>query len=188
MFARAAFRAAQPLKRVSLHARACELCRPACFPSLPVLTAETQNLISRSYATEPAKGGSNVLLYAAGAAAVGGAGYYFTATPSGKRTAEKAEGEVAKVAGTPKPAFTGGDQGFLSLVLEEVEDVTHNTKRFRFKLPEADMVSGMHVASALLTKYKYEDMEKPVIRPYTPTSDEGMYTRCYHAHNRRHAG
>ena len=73
-------------------------------------------------------------------------------------------------------------------MLEEVEDVTHNTKRFRFKLPEADMVSGMHVASALLTKYKYEDMAKPVIRPYTPTSDEGMSTQSHHAHNRQRPG
>ena len=27
--------------------------------------------------------------------------------------------------------------------------------------------------AALLTKYKGPDMEKPAIRPYTPTSDEG---------------
>lgn len=28
--------------------------------------------------------------------------------------------------------------------------------------------------AALLTKYKPADAEKPVIRPYTPISDEGM--------------
>lgn len=28
--------------------------------------------------------------------------------------------------------------------------------------------------AALLTKYKGPEMEKPVLRPYTPTSDEGM--------------
>ncbi|KAK7935265.1 hypothetical protein PG985_000760 [Apiospora marii] len=146
MFARSAFRAAQPLKR---------------------------NLLSRSYATEPAKGGANPLVYAAGAAAVGGAAYYFTATPSGKSAAHKAEKEVKSVAsGTPKVAFTGGDQGFLSLVLEDSEIINHNTKKLRFKLPEGDMVSGLHVASAILTKFKSEGMEKPVLRPYTPTSDE----------------
>lgn len=35
------------------------------------------------------------------------------------------------------------------------------------------MVSGLHVASAVLAKYKPEGAEKPVLRPYTPISDEG---------------
>lgn len=73
-----------------------------------------------------------------------------------------------------KKALTGGDQGFVSLKLEDVETVNHNTKRFRFKLPEEDQVSGLEVASALLTKFKPED-GKPVLRPYTPISDEGAY-------------
>jgi hypothetical protein len=72
-----------------------------------------------------------------------------------------------------KKAFTGGDQGFLSLKLEDVEIVNHNTKKFRFKLPEDDQVSGLEVASALLTKFKPVDAEKAVLRPYTPISDEG---------------
>ncbi|KAK8101322.1 NADH-cytochrome b5 reductase [Apiospora kogelbergensis] len=146
MFARSAFRAAQPLKR---------------------------NLLSRSYATEPAKGGVNPLIYVAGAAGVGGAAYYFTATPSGKSAAKKAEKEVKNVAShPPKVAFTGGEQGWVSLVLEDSEIINHNTKKLRFKLPEDDMVSGLHIASAILTKFKNEGMEKPVLRPYTPTSDE----------------
>jgi len=73
-------------------------------------------------------------------------------------------------------AFKGGEQGFISLVLDKVEDYNHNTKKLRFKLPDgAESVSGLHVASALITKYKGPEMEKPVIRPYTPTSDEGTY-------------
>lgn len=69
-------------------------------------------------------------------------------------------------------AFKGGDQGFIDLKLESVEEINHNTKKFRFALPNADDVSGLQIASALLTKYKGPEMEKPVIRPYTPTSDE----------------
>lgn len=72
-----------------------------------------------------------------------------------------------------KKAFTGGEQGWVSLELENVENVNHNTKKFRFKLPEEDDVSGLAVASALLTKYKGPEMEKAAIRPYTPVSDEG---------------
>ncbi|KAI1414910.1 ferredoxin reductase-like protein [Hypoxylon sp. FL1857] len=143
MFARSAFRAAQPLKR---------------------------NFLSRTYATEPSKGGSNnTLLYTLGAAAVAGGGYYYFASGKGADSASAKAKEA--VSGPPKKAFTGGDQGFISLLLKDVQVINHNTKKFIFKLPEDDMVSGMAVASALLTKYQYEG-QKPVVRPYTPTSDE----------------
>ncbi|KAL8778725.1 MAG: hypothetical protein Q9213_007278 [Squamulea squamosa] len=65
-----------------------------------------------------------------------------------------------------------GDDKWIDLKLESVEEVNHNTKKFRFALPDKDDVSGLQIASALLTKYKGPEMEKPVIRPYTPTSDE----------------
>lgn len=141
----------------------------------------------RRYATEPSssssgdsanKGSNNTLLYAAGAVGLAGAGYYFF---SGKPAAKKAEEKVkeagsaaaaAGAGGEVKKAFTGGDQGFLSLKLEDVEVVNHNTKRLRFRLPEDDMVSGLHVASAVMTKYQPAGAEKPVTRPYTPISDE----------------
>ncbi|TVY18256.1 NADH-cytochrome b5 reductase 2 [Lachnellula arida] len=157
MFARQAFRAAQPLK--------------------------TQY---RRYATEPASGGSNTLLYSAIAAAVGaGGGYYFynsgdnaskvknaakDAEVKAKEAVGKGKAQAESIAG--KAAFTGGDQGFISLKLDSVENVNHNTKKFRFELPEADQVSGLAVASAIITKYKGPEMEKPAIRPYTPVNDE----------------
>ncbi|KHN96823.1 NADH-cytochrome b5 reductase [Metarhizium album ARSEF 1941] len=139
MFARSAFRVAQPLK--------------------------TQ---ARRYATESSsKGGSSTMLYAAGAAAFAGAGYYYYFGGSAPVAAEVKEAVPAK------PAFTGGDQGFVSLKLADVEIVNHNTKRLRFELPESDMVSGLQIASAILTKYKSPNAEKATLRPYTPISDEG---------------
>lgn len=87
----------------------------------------------------------------------------------------KAKEAVKEAVAEVKPAtkaFTGGDQGFISLVLEKIDNINHNTKRFRFKLPEEENVSGLSVASALLTKYKGPEMQKPVVRPYTPVSDE----------------
>lgn len=142
MFSRAAFRAAQPLKRAAFQ---------------------------RTYATEPAKGGSNVALYGAAAVGVAGAGYYFLSPGA----AQKAESKVKEAVGSaPKKTFTGGDQGFVSLLLKDVEIINHNTKKLVFKLPEDDQVSGLHVASALLTKFQAPGQEKPVLRPYTPTSDE----------------
>lgn len=47
-------------------------------------------------------------------------------------------------------AFKGGDQGFLSLRLDSVEELSHNTKKFRFALPNPDDVSGLHIACRLL--------------------------------------
>lgn len=90
---------------------------------------------------------------------------------SGTDPAAKAK-EAVSSSVPPEKAFKGGDQGFLSLKLESVENINHNTKRFRFALPEENQVSGLPIASALITKYKGPDMEKPVIRPYTPVSDE----------------
>ncbi|CAG9955164.1 unnamed protein product [Clonostachys rosea f. rosea IK726] len=134
MLSRSAFRAVRPLK---IHAR--------------------------RYATESAaKGGSNAVVYGAGAAVVGGAGYWYL-------NGQKAAPKIAEVA---KPAFTGGDQGFLSLKVTEIENLNHNTKRLRFELPEGDQVSGLTVASAVLTKFKGPNDEKPTLRPYTPISDE----------------
>ncbi|KJZ77475.1 NADH-cytochrome b5 reductase 2 [Hirsutella minnesotensis 3608] len=144
MFARSAFRAAQPLK---MHAR--------------------------RYATESgSQKGSNTVLFAAVGAVLAGAGYWFM---GGTPAAQQASAKVKEAMGaSSKPTFTGGDQGFVSLKLAEVETVNHNTKRFRFELPEGDMVSGLQVASALLTKYKGPNDEKATLRPYTPISDENQ--------------
>lgn len=86
--------------------------------------------------------------------------------------AQKASATAAPLSPPSGNAFTGGDQGFISLKLENVEEINHNTKKFRFALPEENQVSGLKIASALITKYKGPEMEKPAIRPYTPTSDE----------------
>jgi hypothetical protein len=41
-----------------------------------------------------------------------------------------------------------------------------------------------HLPAALVTKFKAPDAEKPVIRPYTPVSDEGKLTSfVYHHRN-----
>ncbi|KAH0444280.1 hypothetical protein CcaCcLH18_00505 [Colletotrichum camelliae] len=148
MFARTAFRAAQPLKMLTI----------GCFSA-------TQQ--ARRYATEPAakSSSSSAALIAGGAAAAAGGAYYFF---SGSPAVQKAEAAV----GVAPKALTGGDQGFVSLKLEAIENVNHNTKKLRFALPEGDMVSGLDVASAVLTKYKGPEDEKATLRPYTPISDE----------------
>ncbi|KAI9725653.1 MAG: NADH-cytochrome b5 reductase [Chrysothrix sp. TS-e1954] len=119
---------------------------------------------------------------AAGLCAVAG-GYYVYANYLGKAPPVPGVPQVQKGADsspqenpsqgvTEAKAFTGGDQGFISLKLEKSEDLSPNTKKLRFALPEAEQVSGLGIASAVVTKFKAPVAEKPTIRPYTPTSDE----------------
>lgn len=195
MISRHAFRAAQPLKQVckppalNLQPHLQPLRLRARFASTnPADQIPKEDLPSdfsqpiRHYASQPSRSGASAtFIYALGAAAVAGGGYYAYSSgfkapnppqPSAIASAVK-EKTASTVSSTPNKAFTGGDQGFLSLKLESVEQVSHNTKRMRFSLPDSNDVSGMQVASALITKYKGPEMEKPVIRPYTPVSDEG---------------
>jgi len=109
--------------------------------------------------------------------------YVFVRDPGAARKAEAKAREAAaavqaKAGLAKKKALTGGDQGFVALQLDQVEPVNHNTKRFRFRLPEEDMVSGLHVASVVVTRFQADGEEKPTVRAYTPVSDEGESTPC----------
>lgn len=117
----------------------------------------------RRYATEPSKSSSsNIFLYSAAAAAIGVGGYYYfggnpqKAADEAKKLAGAATNEAKKqVPGAAPPkTFTGGDQGFVSLVLEDVEKLNHNTKKFRFALPD-EGVSGLQVACKLLEPFRH---------------------------------
>ncbi|KAI8933845.1 NADH-cytochrome b5 reductase [Plenodomus lindquistii] len=141
--------------------------------------ARTLHQQVRRYASEaPQSGGNNSVLYT-GIAAAGLSGAYLYLrggdSPSGQQGKAPPSAEANKIpassTGPAKQAFTGGEQGFVSLLLDKSEIVNHNTKKLTFKLPEDDMESGLPVASAVITKYKGPEMQKPVIRPYTPVSD-----------------
>ena len=130
----------------------------------------------RRYASESTQGGGNsALLYGGlGLGALGG-GYYIynrqTAVTSSPAPSKEEQNVPAKAA-EPSKVFTGGDQGFISLALDKIEEINHNTKRFRFKFDNSEAVSGLVIASALVTKFQGENDEKPTIKPYTPVSDE----------------
>lgn len=84
------------------------------------------------------------MLYTGIALAAVSGGYFYM-----RRNGESPIAEAKKLATPAKPAFTGGDQGFLSLQLEKSEIINHNTKKLTFSLPEADMESGLTVACTL---------------------------------------
>ncbi|KAL4806883.1 putative NADH-cytochrome b5 reductase [Aspergillus unguis] len=117
----------------------------------------------RQYSSEapaPKSKSLTAVYLAVGVAGIGTGLYRYN---SGSAVAE-APKDRAKV-------FTGGDQGWVGLKVSNIETLSHNTKRVRFEFEDKEAVSGLHVASALLTKFTRPG-EKPVIRPYTPTSDE----------------
>ncbi|TQV98553.1 NADH-cytochrome b5 reductase [Cordyceps javanica] len=162
MFARSAFRAAQPL-RMQARRFATETGPSAAKPAAAAAAGATPKAAAAAAPPPPppaSGGGKGAIVYVLGGAVLGG-GYYYYSTQAGAAPKQPA-----------KPAFTGGDQGFLSLKLAEVVDVNHNTKRFRFELPEKDMVPGLPIASAVLAKYKGENDAKATLRPYTPINDE----------------
>ncbi|KXH34808.1 oxidoreductase NAD-binding domain-containing protein [Colletotrichum salicis] len=74
--------------------------------------------------------------------------------------------------GAPPKVF-GAGPAFVSLALESSEDVNHNTKRLRFKLPQREAVSGLSLTSAVLTMSWPEGRWLPVARPYTPVQPLG---------------
>jgi cytochrome-b5 reductase len=92
-----------------------------------------------------------------GAAGLAGAYLYMRGgdAPSGQKgnapPSEEAKKIPASTAGPAKKAFTGGDQGFVSLLLKDSEVVNHNTKKLTFQLPEEDMESGLPVACTIAT-------------------------------------
>ncbi|KUJ09955.1 ferredoxin reductase-like protein [Mollisia scopiformis] len=65
----------------------------------------------------------------------------------------------------------GKGPAFTSLRLDSVETLSHDTKRFRFKLPSETTVSGLNLTSAVLTFSRPAGQFFPVVRPYTPISD-----------------
>ncbi|EAW08280.1 cytochrome b5 reductase family protein [Aspergillus clavatus NRRL 1] len=132
------------------------------FARQPLRFAQPLKQGFRKYSTEaPAKGKSSLApIYISVGLAGLGVGLYRYSTASAE----------TPVVDRPK-VFTGGEQGWVDLKLSEIENLSHNTKRLRFEFADKEAVSGLQVASALLTKFKPAE-GKPVIRPYTPVSDE----------------
>ncbi|KAJ3000643.1 NADH-cytochrome b5 reductase [Globomyces sp. JEL0801] len=81
---------------------------------------------------------------------------------------------------TPVPALVGEWRDFK---LKEIIDINHNTKSFRFALPDGTTHLGLPTASCLMTKFQngVKDDGKPVnvIRPYTPIEDPAVKDTGY---------
>ncbi|GAN03523.1 NADH-cytochrome b5 reductase 2 [Mucor ambiguus] len=124
-------------------------------------TSQAQALRNmRQYSTEnqPKKGGlsNGLLLGLLGVGVVGGIAY------------NKKQGKACPLQEGSASVFK--TRGFASLKLLEIQPVNHNTSLFRFALPEGQ-TSGLPVASCVIAKHSSGGF-LPVLRPYTPISDE----------------
>ena len=92
------------------------------------------------------------MLYTGVALAAVSGGYFYMrrGTPTGQAgnapPSEEAQKIPASSGQAAKAAFTGGEQGFLSLKLDKSEIINHNTKKLTFLLPEEEMESGLHLS------------------------------------------
>jgi len=72
---------------------------------------------------------------------------------------------------THAPVALNQDE-FRAFEVIEVADVTPNTRRIRFALPSKNHVLGLPVASCIVTRANIGENGKPVIRPYTPVTND----------------
>lgn len=60
-------------------------------------------------------------------------------------------------------------KAYKPFVLSHVEDISHDTRRYRFKFDDPNQLAGITVASCLLARYQKADKQY-VVQPYTPTT------------------
>lgn len=157
MFSRSFLRPARQLGSVNTPMFPCQRCLNRFLPRgagqpISSLFADFLHLQqARRYATDPPKSSNNFMLYggvAAAAAGVAASFFFYPGTPTPQQAVKEAKNKTlsaANLADAPK-TFTGGEQGFVGLVLDQVEELNHNTKKFRFKLTDQNAVTGLHVA------------------------------------------
>ena len=74
---------------------------------------------------------------------------------------------------TEKPKTFLNPNEFKPLTLTKIIDITHNTKKFVFSLPEPKMRIGLPTGQHITFLAKDED-GKDVYRPYTPVTDDDL--------------
>ncbi|CAO3642414.1 unnamed protein product [Cunninghamella blakesleeana] len=136
------------------------------FAAQPARTAnKTARFGLRNYSTETPKKNGNSLIFATLLGLGVAGGFYYNQSAS--VTTENKSTEP------PKASFDASQ--FKSFKLAEVHPINHDTSLFRFKLDGPTDVSGLHVASCVITRYpitKKDGTPGFIIRPYTPTSTE----------------
>ncbi|KAF9970047.1 NADH-cytochrome b5 reductase [Actinomortierella ambigua] len=140
------------------------------------LRANARAMAKYAYSTSAgssSSGSSKLLTIGVPTVAAAAAAYYFFSPQSSAAAASKKDAPAspaAPAAAAANPLSVAlNPKEFVDFKLRKVEKLTHNTSRFIFDL-EKDQKLGLDTASCVVTKFTGPD-GKPVIRPYTPTSD-----------------
>ncbi|KAF9362545.1 NADH-cytochrome b5 reductase [Mortierella sp. NVP85] len=142
------------------------------FRLISPLKAAARTVPRHAYSTssKPAGGSSKLVTVGLPLGIAAAAAYAYYGDKLGSATAPKAQ---AAVAARKEPVSSAlNPKEFVDFKLKSVHKLTHNTSRFTFELQE-DQNLGLDVTSCVVTKFVGED-GKPVIRPYTPTSDADL--------------
>ncbi|KAG0252729.1 NADH-cytochrome b5 reductase [Mortierella polycephala] len=140
-------------------------------PLKTTVRALSETVPRHAYSTSSkSSGGTSKLLTVGlplGAAAAAAYAYYGDKLGDGSAKIAPA----AAAAAAPKEPISSAldPNAFVDFKLKNVQKLTPNTSRFTFELEEGQNL-GLHVASCVVTKFANGN-GKPVIRPYTPTSD-----------------
>ncbi|KAI8903678.1 hypothetical protein DFJ77DRAFT_441879 [Powellomyces hirtus] len=125
-------------------------------------------------APKPQQSGASMFLKIFVLPGVVAGGAYYLYTQNQAESQAKIKAKLDKHA-LENPVAALDSSKFLPFALQEIQDVNHNTKRFRFALPEGTTELGLPTASCVVTKFVNgtKDNGKPnvVIRPYTPVED-----------------
>lgn len=108
---------------------------------------------------------SKTAAYAVAGAGVAYSGYRLYSANSLPRTA---------YAESPASAKKMEWKGFTELKMQSAEMVNHNVKRITFALPDENTVSGISPVTSLLSQHTPDGAWIPVIRPYTPVSENDV--------------
>ncbi|KAI9297873.1 ferredoxin reductase-like protein [Neoconidiobolus thromboides FSU 785] len=112
-------------------------------------------------------GGNNKLLLAA-IPIIGGAGYYYYQQQNSVKLSTSSTSLSADERSKSSPL---NPAEFTSFKIKEVQNLTHDTRLIRLEIPNNGSLN-LPVASCVVTRKPAKEGEKPVIRPYTPTSDD----------------
>jgi len=123
--------------------------------------------LARSYGsaagTSPTVGSATrltTLLGGGGALLVGGTAVYMTSSASNVGAAEK------------EPIALDNKDEWKQFKLCHSDELTHDTKKFRFLLPSKAHKTGLPVASCIMVRAPIGEKGAPVVRPYTPTTSD----------------
>jgi len=128
--------------------------------------------LARSLSTKVSDRTSNTLLKVMVAASLAGASSYAVLKFMESTKESTKENTPASTEQSKEELVALNKEEWRPFKFAAAEDVTHDTKKFRFMLPSSQQKLGLPVASCILTRAPIGENGAFVVRPYTPVSSD----------------